>query len=92
MKKSQLDEGAPPDRRTSVEVCLTVERIKDEIRGLRPKERLELYKWLDDDVAADFCSRIGADRSIEIRRNLGRVSQVIHGRHLLGRNLPSESV
>ena len=46
---------------------MTLEQIKDEIRSLRSSERIELYIWLDYDVATDFCSRIGADRSLEIR-------------------------
>ena len=52
---------------------MTLEQIKDEIRSLRSSERIELYKWLDHVVVADcgadtsFCSRLGVDRSLEIR-------------------------
>jgi len=46
---------------------MTLEQIKDEIRSLKSSERIELYIWLDYDVATDFCSRIGADRALEIR-------------------------
>ena len=46
---------------------MTLEQIKDEIRSLKSSERMELYLWLDYDAATDFCSRIGADRSLEIR-------------------------
>ena len=46
---------------------MTLEQIKDEIRSLKSSEKTELYIWLDYDVATDFCSRIGADRSLEIR-------------------------
>jgi hypothetical protein len=52
---------------------MTLEQIKDEIRSLRSSERIELYKWLDYVVvadyvvAADFCPRIGMYRSLEIR-------------------------
>jgi hypothetical protein len=52
---------------------MTLEQIKDEIRSLRSSERIELYKWLDCVVvadyvvAADFCPRIGMYRSLEIR-------------------------
>jgi hypothetical protein len=41
---------------------------------LRAAERIELYKWLDHVVVADcgadtsFRSRLGVDRSLEIRR------------------------
>ena len=47
---------------------MTLEQIKDEIRSLRSSERIELYKWLDYGVVADygvatgFCPRIGTDR------------------------------
>ena len=52
---------------------MTLEQIKDEIRSLRSSERIELYKWLDYVVvadyvvAADFCPRIGMYRSLKIR-------------------------
>jgi hypothetical protein len=46
---------------------MTLEQIKDEIRSLRSSERIELYRWLDYGEATDFCSRIGMDRSLEIR-------------------------
>jgi hypothetical protein len=52
---------------------MTLEQIKDEIRSLRSSERIELYRWLDYGVVADygvatdFCPRIGMDRSLEIR-------------------------
>ena len=52
---------------------MTLEQIKDGIRNLRPSERIELYRWFDYVVVADcgvatnLCSRIGMDRSFEIR-------------------------
>jgi len=49
---------------------MTLEQIKDEIRSLKSSERIELYRWLDYDVATDFRSRIGADRSLEIRHSI----------------------
>jgi hypothetical protein len=58
------------------------EQIKDEIRSLRSSERIELYKWLDHGVVADygvatdFCPRIGVDRSLEIRHSIEQSSQI----------------
>ena len=55
---------------------MTLAQIEDEIRSLRPSERIELYRWLDYGVVADygvetdFCSRIGMDRSLEIRARI----------------------
>jgi hypothetical protein len=52
---------------------VTLAQIEDEIRSLRPSERIELYRWLDYGVVADcgvetnFCSRLGVDRSLGIR-------------------------
>jgi len=52
---------------------MTIAQIEDEIRSLRPSERIELYRWLDymavDDCGMEtsFCSRLGVDRSLEIR-------------------------
>jgi hypothetical protein len=52
---------------------MTIAQIADEIRRLRPSERIELYRWLDYMVVADcaedtsFCSRLGVDRSLETR-------------------------
>ena len=52
---------------------MTLAQIEDEIRSRRPSERIELYRWLDYGVVADygvgtdFCSRIGMGRSLEIR-------------------------
>ena len=59
---------------------MTIAQIEDEIRSLRPSERIELYRWLDYMVVADygvdtsFCSRLGVDRSLETRHAI--VSQI----------------
>jgi hypothetical protein len=59
---------------------MTIAQIEDEIRRLRPSERIELYRWLDYMVVADcavdtsFCSRLGMDRSLETRQAI--VSQI----------------
>jgi len=55
---------------------MTMAQIEDQIRSLRPSDRIELYRWLDYIVVADcgvdtsFCSRLGADRSLEIRHSI----------------------
>jgi hypothetical protein len=61
---------------------MTLEQIKDEIRSLNSSERIELYKWLDYGVVADygvapdFCPRIGMDRSLEILHAIEQIGQV----------------
>jgi hypothetical protein len=57
---------------------MTLEQIKDEIRSLRSSERIELYKWLDYGVVADFYPRIGMDRSLEIRHAIEQMFPKAH--------------
>ncbi|MBV8141630.1 MAG: hypothetical protein JOZ60_06255 [Verrucomicrobia bacterium] len=68
---NQLDEF-------NCQATVTLEKVKDGIRSLTPSERIELYRWLDynvavESVANEFCSRIGADRSLEIRQAIKRI-------------------
>ena len=68
---------------------MTIAQIEDEIRSLRPSERIELYRWLDYMVVADcgvdtsFCSRLGVDRSLEIRHAI-----VSKSCEIIARNIP----
>jgi hypothetical protein len=55
---------------------MTVEQIKDEIRRLSRSDKIEIYRWLDNSVEADFTSRIGADRSLEIRCAIDQMCKV----------------
>jgi hypothetical protein len=57
---------------------MTLEQIKDEIRSLSSSERIELYKWLDYGVVADFYPRIGMDRSLEIRHAIEQMFPKAH--------------
>ena len=55
---------------------MTLEQIKAEIRRMRPNERIKLYRWLDYGVIADFCSRIGVGRSLEIRHAIDQKMKI----------------
>ena len=61
---------------------MNLAQIEDEIRSLRPTERIELYKWLDHVVVADcragtsFCSRLGVDRALEIRHAIDQKTKI----------------
>jgi hypothetical protein len=61
---------------------MTLAQIENEIRNLRPIERIELYKWLDHVVVADydvetsFCLRLGLDRSLEIRHAIDQKMKI----------------
>jgi len=60
---------------------MTLEQLKDGIRRLTPTDRIELYRWLDygtaiDFCSSDFCSRIGADRALQIRNEIERKSKL----------------
>ena len=67
---------------------MTIAQIQDEIRSLRPSERIELYRWLDYIVVADYgvetslCSRLGMDRSLGIRRAIVSTSCGITARNI----------
>jgi hypothetical protein len=66
---------------------MTIAQIEDEIRSLRPSERIELYRWLDYMVVDDcgmetsFCSRLGVDRSLEIRHAIVSNCGDYHQKH-----------
>ena len=62
-------------------VTMTLRQIQSGIRRLNPEERIELYRWLDYEMAADFCSgdccsRIGVERAREIRRAIDRPNAI----------------
>ena len=42
-------------------------QIKDEIRKLNRIDKIEIYRWIDREVAEDLLYRIGLNRSLEIR-------------------------
>ena len=44
--------------------------IKDGIRKLSRTDKIEIYRWIDEEVAADLPSRIGVNRSLKIRREI----------------------
>jgi hypothetical protein len=52
-------------------------QIIDEIRKLNRIDKIEIFKWLDRNVANDIASRIGIDRSIQIRQDFERRCKVV---------------
>ena len=55
---------------------MNVGEIKDEIRKLSGTDKVEIYRWLDDETAADILSRIGANRSLESRQEIEQKRRV----------------
>ena len=51
---------------------MNVGENKDEIRKLSRTDKIEIYRWLDDETAADLLPRIGANRSLETDRKSSR--------------------
>ena len=45
-------------------------RIKDEIRKLNRVEKIEIFRWIDREIADDLICRIGTERSRRIRQQL----------------------
>ena len=48
-------------------------KIKDEIRWLNRSDKIEIYRWLDGELAGDLPYRIGTHRSITIRQEIERM-------------------
>jgi hypothetical protein len=49
---------------------MNTEQIKGEIRYMSRSDQIEIYKWLDGEVAADLIFRIGLHRSLAIRQDI----------------------
>src|SRR5271165_7576353 len=56
---------------------MNAEQIKDEIRKLSRIDKIEIYRWIDEEAAADLMSRIGVSRSREIRQEIEANCKVI---------------
>ena len=54
------------------ERIMNVAQIKDEIRYLSRSDKIEIYRWLDRELAGDLRYRIGSHRSIAIRQEIER--------------------
>jgi hypothetical protein len=49
---------------------MNAEQIKDEIRNLSRIDKIEIYRWIDEEAAVDLLSRIGLFRSLAIRQQI----------------------
>ena len=56
---------------------MNVAQIKDEIRKLNQIDKVEIFTWIDREAVASDLSRIGAYRSIQIRREIKERLKVI---------------
>ena len=54
---------------------MEVTQIKDEIRYLNPRDKIELYRWLDRELAGNLPHRIGSHRSTTIREEIERTCE-----------------
>jgi hypothetical protein len=62
---------------------MNVAQIKNEIRKLNQIDKVEIFTWIDREVVASDLSRIGAHRSIQIRREIEeRLKVIIPKRHV----------
>jgi hypothetical protein len=52
---------------------MDVAQIKDQIRYMNLGEKIEIYRWLDGELAGHLPSRIGSRRSIAIRQEVERI-------------------
>ena|SRR5271165_857842 len=51
-------------------------QIKDEIRRLNRINKIEIYRWIDGEVAEDLTYRIGMYRSPKIRQQIEQMCEV----------------
>jgi len=51
---------------------MDVAQIKDQIRYMDLDDKIEIYRWLDGELAGDLPSRIGSRRSVAIRQEIER--------------------
>ena len=62
---------------------MNVAQIKDEIRKLNQIDKVKIFTWIDREAVASDLSRIGAHRSIQIRREIEeRLKVIIPKRHV----------
>ena len=54
---------------------MNLSQIKDSIRYLSQSDKIEIYRWLDGEVAGDLHSRIGSHRSLAIRQEIPKKVQ-----------------
>jgi hypothetical protein len=55
---------------------MSPEQIKDAIRKLNWCDRIGLYRWINEEIAGR--PGIGADRSLQIRKEIERICQAGH--------------
>ena len=61
--------GVPCMERKS-QAIMNVTQVKNEIRYLSLSDKIEIYRWLDGELAGYLSSRIGSRRSLAIRRQI----------------------
>jgi hypothetical protein len=54
---------------------MNVAQVKDEIRYMSQNDKVEIYTWLDAELAGDI-PRIGSRRSIAIRQEIERTWKI----------------
>jgi len=51
---------------------MNIEHLKSAIRKLSRTDKIEIYRWIDEEAAADLLSRIGVYQSPEICQEIER--------------------
>jgi hypothetical protein len=55
---------------------MNAEQVKNEIRKLSRNDKVEIYRWIDEEGAADLLSRIGVYRSPEMHAEAAQKCQL----------------
>jgi hypothetical protein len=64
--------GPVPCLERESQAIMNVTQIKDAIRYMSQTDKIEIYRWLDGELAGDLPSRIGSRRSMAIRQEIER--------------------
>ena len=56
---------------------MNVAQIKDEIRKLNRMDKIEIYRWIDREVAKHLFCRIGVYRSLQIGQEIEQKCKLI---------------
>jgi hypothetical protein len=80
LSRSSLDQTDGPEVSRSGlerEKHMNAAQIVDEVRKLSQIDQIEIYRWIDREVAQHLFCRIGMDRSLQIRQEFERRCNVI---------------
>jgi hypothetical protein len=56
---------------------MNAQQIKDEIRKLSRTDKIEIYRWIDEEAATDLLLRIGVPKNL-VEANINHPTKSLH--------------